>query len=260
MKNNISRKSVFAIADYSFEFYRKVFIRFSIISLLVHLPILMLGYFIDDKLDVLAKNDFSYFVIITGLALVQIIYGFVIRPLMDAYMIMKLYVTYTNSVGGSIYKLTITMSNLVKRIPGLIAYMMIMMGFVISSIFVVMPGIINVAFFVLGYDKLSNLFPEAQIPLRVDFWSGVFIIFLSFALFKWIIYIMARMIFGVHAMFIDNLDFMGAIRKSMELTKNSVMMPMIAITIGFVFQCWMALSAIALLVPGFIRMNDSVLT
>jgi uncharacterized RDD family membrane protein YckC len=237
-------KALLNIAEYSIEIYKKLFFRLTVLSIFLHLPIFLLDYFKDTLLILSNQQEGMVGMAISTLILLIPLLNLMVILLFTGYIIMKSFVTFTEMIAKGVYKLNITLSNLIVKLRGLVFYGL----FFFLLLFLVRQFGVSVLFmlgyFLLGRNRLLTIFPWVDIPIGFGFWEGILGLFISLGLFVWVFYLFVRWMFGYQGMFIDDQkNVVDSIRRSFFVTKGFVGLIILYSMVTFLFQGWLLGSA-----------------
>jgi uncharacterized RDD family membrane protein YckC len=229
---------LFNILDYSVLAYKKLFWKFTLISLLVNLPYIFLNKFVAKYFEDINEITPGIAVLYMVIFALNLMFYFFISPILSAYINMKTFVFYTDSVCKGIYKLNFTLKGFIKKIPALLFYNVVVFCLIMLSIIGFVPAIYLLTYYIGGYEGLNIVFSFMESPMEIDFAAGLINFFISIIGTLWLGYFLARFMFGMQAIFIENYQGVKSLIRSHYLTRNQVKLVSYVIIIATFFVFW----------------------
>jgi uncharacterized RDD family membrane protein YckC len=225
----------------AFEIYKKLFLKFTLWSLLFHLPLYVYPLFVGPIMG--DTNPFfnESFMVFQG------IFVWVLRPIFAGYLTVKLYATFTKMFGVKTGAFTISFSDLWKKGLSVLGYVffwrILLLLFVQTGISV----LFILGFFLIDRTVFLNLFPQIVISPNLGFTEAFLSLLLSLAMWVWVIHMVVRWMFGYQAIFIENLNGLKSMRRSYLMTKGFVKRILLSWIMFYLFLVWFVGSVIAFL-------------
>ncbi|HHV60071.1 MAG TPA: hypothetical protein GXX49_07245 [Clostridiaceae bacterium] len=245
-KRNLKEMSTGDILDYSIELYRRNLKKLCVLSFIFVLPFSIIytmagGYIYNqfvsstmiadpEEVLLLPYKYIAYYMLSLGIGALNLVYGILLRPVMEAAVVTAVYDDITEKQSVNIKELIKNSFRLFPRLLGnrALSYLIVsaisFVGLIVFYIFLFA--------FIFGFMAATISTPGSEPNAFVLFALIMILTILGIALLLVIVYFSLRFGFGVQSIIIEKKKAIDALTRSWEVTKKSFLKLMIPYLMG----------------------------